>query len=69
MVTTTVSDNFEIAIPKELRNRLNIRPGQRIELVQSGNRIELVPVGAIEHARGFLRGIRSTSIKREPDRL
>jgi AbrB family looped-hinge helix DNA binding protein len=69
MATTTVSDNFEIAIPEELRSRLNIRPGQQIELIQSGNRIELVPVRAIQDARGFLSGIRSTSIEREPDRV
>jgi AbrB family looped-hinge helix DNA binding protein len=60
MATTTVSDNLEIAIPEELRSRLNIRQGQQIELV---------PVGDIRDARGFLRGIRSTSIEREPDRL
>lgn len=67
MATTTVSDEFEITIPEQLRNDLDIKPGQQIELVRSGDRIELVPVRSIREARGFLKGI-STTIEREPDR-
>jgi AbrB family looped-hinge helix DNA binding protein len=69
MTATTVSEKFEIIIPEEMRSELNIRAGQEVELVQSGNRIELVPVGDIHNARGFLKGISSTTIKREDDRL
>ena len=69
MATTTVSDKFEITIPEELRSKLNIRPGQQVELIRSGDRIELVPVRSIREARGFLKGIRTTTIEREPDRL
>jgi AbrB family looped-hinge helix DNA binding protein len=69
MATTTVSEKFEITIPEKIRSKLNIRPGQQIELAQIGNRIELVPVRNINNARGFLKGIRTTTIKRESDRL
>ncbi|PSQ81574.1 MAG: AbrB family transcriptional regulator [Bacteroidetes bacterium QS_8_68_15] len=68
MATTTVSDEFEITIPEQLRSDLDIKPGQQIELVRSGDRIELVPVRSIREARGFLEGI-STTIEREPDRI
>jgi AbrB family looped-hinge helix DNA binding protein len=69
MAITTVSEKFEITIPEKLRSKLNIRPGQQIELVQIGSRIELVPVRNIRDARGILKGIRSTIIERESDRL
>jgi AbrB family looped-hinge helix DNA binding protein len=69
MATTTLSEKFEITIPEKLRSKLNMRPGQQIELIQIGNRIELIPAGDIHDARGFLKGIRSTTIKRESDRL
>jgi AbrB family looped-hinge helix DNA binding protein len=69
MATTTVSEKFEITIPEKIRSKLNIRPGQQIELVQIGSRIKLIPVRNINNARGFLKGIRTTTIKRESDRL
>lgn len=63
-----VSSDFTIPIPKEVRDALDIVPGQEIQLVQSGDRIELVPLRSIEDARGFLRGM-STSVEREEDRV
>lgn len=71
MASATVSPRFEITIPEELRDALSLRPGQRVELVQRGERIELIPTASpasIEEARGFLKGI-STTIERKPDRL
>jgi len=69
MPTIRVSSDFPIPIPKEMRDELDIvAPGQEIQLIRSGNRIELVPLQSMDEARGFLKGI-STSVKREEDRL
>ena len=68
MATTTVSDKYEIVIPEEVRSELGIKPGQKVELVGSGDCIEIVPIREIREARGFLKGIRTTTIDREPDR-
>ena len=64
----TVSPKFQVVIPKKIRESLDLRPGQKIEAIQYGNRIELVPVRPISEARGFLAGI-DTEVEREPDRL
>jgi len=61
------SSDFMIPIPTEVRNELDIAPGQEIQIVRSGDRIELVPLRSIDEARGFLKGI-STSVEREEDR-
>ena len=63
-----VSSDFTIPIPKEVRDALDIVPGQEIQLVRSGDRIELVPLQSIDEARGFLKGM-STTIEREADRI
>lgn len=63
-----VSSDFTIPIPKEVRDALDIVPGQEIQLVRSGDRIELVPLRSIDEARGFLKGM-STTIEREEDRV
>ena len=67
METITVSPKFQIVIPKEIRQRLEIKPGQKLQVFQSGNRIEYIIIKDIIESRGFLKGI-DTDIKRDGDR-
>ena len=62
-----VSPKFQVVIPKLVRESLGIRPGQRLQVVAYGDRIELVPVRAISEMRGFLAGM-DTGWERDPDR-
>ena len=67
METITVSLKFQIVIPKEIRQKLDIRPGQKLQVFQSGSRIEYIIVKDIKDSRGFLKGI-DAHIQREGDR-
>lgn len=67
MDTTTVSPKYQVVIPREVRRVLGIRPGQKIQVIPYEGRIELIPMGSLPRARGFLKGI-DTSVAREPDR-
>lgn len=62
-----VSPKFQVVIPKPVRESLGITPGQRLQVVQYGDRIELVPVRDIGEMRGFLAGM-DTRFERELDR-
>lgn len=68
MEVVTVSPKFQIVIPSAIRKSLGLRPGQKVQVIQYENRIELIPVRPIQEARGFLKGI-DTAIEREPDRV
>lgn len=68
MEIATVSPKFQIVIPRRIRESLGIRPGQKVQVIRYGNRIELIPLKPIQETRGFLRGI-NTTVEREPDRL
>jgi len=68
MVTVTVSPKFQVVIPKTVRERLGIRPGQKLQIVQFSDRIEFVLLQDIKRMRGFLKGIK-TDIQREKDRI
>ena len=68
METVTVSPKFQIVIPRTIRKSLDIQPGQKVQVIRYGNRIELIPLGPIEETRGFLRGI-DTTVERERDRV
>ncbi len=68
METVTVSSKFQIVIPRTVRKSLNIRPGQKIQVIPYDNRIELILLRPIQETRGFLKGI-DTTVEREPNRL
>ena len=68
MSQVKISPKFQIVIPKEIREQMSLKAGQRLELMSADGRIELVPVEPVRNSRGFLKGIKA-SFKREPDRL
>jgi AbrB family looped-hinge helix DNA binding protein len=67
-MTTTVSSKFQIVIPREIRDNLQIKPGTRLEVISYGGRIEFIPVQPMKRVRGSLKGM-NTDIAREGDRV
>ena len=65
MVTVTVSPKFQVVIPKAVRQRLGIRPGQKLQILQFSDRIEFI---LLQNMRGFLKGFKS-DIRWEMDRI
>lgn len=68
MEAEKISPKYQVVIPKRIREALNLRPGQRLQIMEIGNRIELIPERCIEEMEGFLEGIH-TGVPREDDRL
>ncbi len=68
MSAVTISPKFQVVIPKDVREQLRLRPGQKVEAIAYDGRVELIPVRPMREMRGFLRGI-DTTIEREDDRL
>ena len=68
METVTLSPKYQVVIPKRIRDRLKLRPGQKIQAILYENRIELVPVRPVRKLKGFLEGI-DTDVPREGDRV
>lgn len=68
MVTVTVSPKFQVVIPRDIRNQLELKPGQKLQILNYGDRIEFVPIKHIKDLKGFLKGI-DTSVIREKDRI
>jgi len=68
MQTVTVSPKYQVVIPKEIRDALKLRPGQKMRVIEYDGRIEMIPDRDISELRGFLKGI-DTDIRRESDRL
>ena len=68
MDVVTISPKFQVVIPREIRERLKLSPGQKVQALVYQNRIELIPLRSARAMRGFLRGI-DTSFERDADRV
>jgi len=68
MERATVSTKYQVVIPKKVREKLGIKPGQKVHVIPYEGRIELIPVEKMRKSRGFIEGI-DTSVERESDRV
>jgi len=68
MPVVTISPKFQVVIPQEIREALELEPGQKIQALQYEGRIELVPVQPAKALRGFLRGL-DTRVPRDRNRV
>jgi AbrB family looped-hinge helix DNA binding protein len=68
MQSVIVSPKYQVVIPKAVREALNLRPGQKLQILEFAGRIELIPERDIKELRGFLKGI-NTEFNREDDRV
>jgi AbrB family looped-hinge helix DNA binding protein len=67
MTKARISPKYQVVIPKAIREELELKPGQMVQVIAHGDRIEMLPVRSLREMRGFLAGI-DTTVKRESDR-
>jgi len=60
-MTVTVSEKGWVVIPAKLRRKHNLRPGARVQVVDCGGVLALVPAlrDPVEQAAGMLKGRKS----------
>jgi AbrB family looped-hinge helix DNA binding protein len=66
MDTVTISSKYQMIIPRAIREKWNIKPGQKVRLIVYGDRLEVVKLRDIKEARGFLKGM-SSDIERDAE--
>ena len=67
MDVVTISPKFQVVIPRTVRERLNLSPGQKVQALVYDGRVELIPLRPAKALRGFLKGI-DTTVARDADR-
>jgi AbrB family looped-hinge helix DNA binding protein len=67
--TVTVSSKYQIVIPKEVRESIPIKPGQKLAVLVKHGRVTLVPVLPIEELQGLLKGANLEGLRDESDRF
>lgn len=69
MARVTVSPKFQIVIPREIRQRLRLRPGQKITLLERDGIITAIPDQPIEKFRGILKGVSTMGLREKQERV
>jgi AbrB family looped-hinge helix DNA binding protein len=68
MEKVTISPKYQVVIPRSVRERLRLKPGQQVQVIAHEGRIEFIPLRPARELRGSLSGL-STELRREADRL
>lgn len=67
METVTVSQKYQVVLPRRIRSELEIKPGRKIVVVEKGGVIEMISVGKIRDAKGFAKGVSARGIRDESE--
>jgi AbrB family looped-hinge helix DNA binding protein len=54
--TATLSSKYQISIPKEIRDSMNLKPGQKLAFLCIGKSVRLVPQPKLEDLLGIGKG-------------
>jgi len=69
MARAKISPKFQIVIPKEVRERIGLKPGQEMQVISKGGLVILVPERPIASLRGFVKGVRIDGLREKKDRM
>ena len=69
METVTISPKYQVVIPKSVRRQMRLVPGQKVQVIAYGNRIEFIPLKQACELRGMLRGLDTTFERDREDRV
>jgi len=69
MNTVTLSTKYQLVIPREVRERLDLVPGAKFTVIEKGGILYLVPERPLAEFRGVARGTRRKGLRAKRDRL
>ncbi len=65
MATTKISPKYQVVIPKNVREKLHLRSGQKMAVVAKGGVVYLIPEKPLEAFKGFLKGMDTRDIRED----
>ena len=69
MNTVTLSTKYQLVIPRDVRERLDLRPGAKLTVIEKSGVLYLVPERPLSELRGVARGTRRKGLREKKDRL
>lgn len=69
METVTLSSKYQLVVPRGARERLRLRPGMKLTVVDKGGVLFIVPERPIRALRGVARQTSTRDLRDKRDRL
>jgi AbrB family looped-hinge helix DNA binding protein len=69
MGEVTISSKFQVVIPRDIRQQLRLKVGQKLRAVVAGQSINLVPEIPLPEMKGFLKGMDKSGLREEDEGL
>ena len=69
MDTVTISSKYQIVIPRAIREKWNIKPGQKVELIVHSGILQILPVPDTRGAPNSLKDTSSDIEREEEDQV
>ena len=66
---TTISAKFQVVIPKPARERLNLKPKQKLTVIEKDGMLILIPQTTLESLRGIANGAEIDDYREKKDRM
>ncbi len=67
MATVTVSPKYQVVIPSEVRERLRLKPGQEVSVIEKDGVVHLIPIKSLKRLRGLAPGVSSKDLRDETE--
>lgn len=69
MGVVTLSSKFQVVIPQDVREKLDLKPGQKIVVIEKDGVVHLIPQRPVKEMRGFVKGVDTRKLRDEEDRF
>ena len=64
-----LSSKYQLVIPKEIREKLNLKSGQKIILFEKNGIIHIVPSYSLQNLHGTLDEMKTAELREDKDRF
>lgn len=69
MNTVKLSTKYQLVVPRGVRDRLGLRPGMKLTVLDKGGVVFLVPERPMRAYRGLAKGTKARGLRDRKDRL
>ena len=66
---TTISSKYQVVIPKPIREHLNLKPKQKLTVIEKDRLLILVPHASPDELRGIASGAKTGDYREKKDRF
>lgn len=67
MATVTLSPKYQVVIPSDVRDRLKLKPGQKVSVIEKDGVVHLVPIRPLRELKGMASGVTLKGLRDEGD--